>query len=198
MGTTFFFGLFPLTALADISECATIEADLDRLACYDKISGRTPTTEVVAAPGDWSIEVKKSDFEDTTDVFMRVASQKPVSCGHFKGPQNITLLLRCKENTTSIFIATHCHLTSGHGGYGNVDIRLDDQKSFVSRMDDSTDNSALGLWSGSRSIPLIKQMLGKERMLVRFTPFSESPVTAEFNISGLDEAIKPLREACKW
>lgn len=35
-------------------------------------------------------------------------------------------------------------------------------------------------------------------MIVRFTPFNESPVTAKFNITGLEEAIKPLRDSCGW
>lgn len=65
-------------------------------------------------------------------------------------------------------------------------------------MDASTSNRALGHFSGGKAIPLIKRMLGKEQMLTRFTPFGESAVTANFPIKGVEEAIKPLREACKW
>jgi type VI secretion system protein VasI len=41
-------------------------------------------------------------------------------------------------------------------------------------------------------------MFGKSTMIVRITPFGENPFTATFNISGLEEAIVPLRQACKW
>lgn len=64
--------------------------------------------------------------------------------------------------------------------------------------DASTDNKALGLWSGGKAIPVVKQMLGKSTMITRMTPFSESPFTATFNISGLNRAIEPLRKACNW
>ncbi|WP_157018348.1 type VI secretion system-associated protein TagO [Mesorhizobium xinjiangense] len=57
---------------------------------------------------------------------------------------------------------------------------------------------ALGLWNGSRSIPVIKQMLGKSRMIVRMTPYNENPFTATFDITGLENEIAPLRDACQW
>jgi type VI secretion system protein VasI len=57
---------------------------------------------------------------------------------------------------------------------------------------------ALGLWNGNAAIPFIKKMMEHEKMVIRATPFSDSAVTAEYRISGLEEAIKPLRDACKW
>ena len=65
-------------------------------------------------------------------------------------------------------------------------------------MRESTDNRALGLWRGGESIPVIKSMLGKRRMIVRATPYGDSPFMAEFIIAGLDEEIEPLRNACSW
>jgi len=62
---------------------------------------------------------------------------------------------------------------------------------------ESTDHKALGL-SGASSIAFIKEMFGAQRLFIRATPFNESAVTGEFNISGLDDAIKPLRKACGW
>lgn len=187
-----------LPAHADPAACGKISRDLDRLACYDAAIGLTPEQTTLQTDSKWTVRVEKSDFEDTTDVYLSLQSDEPLSCGRFGSPQRANLLLRCMENTTAIYIGTNCHLTSGHGGYGNVDVRLDDEKAFTASMQDSTDNKALGFWSGGRSIPFIKRMIGKERMIVRFTPFSESPTTATFSIAGLDEDIAPLRSACKW
>lgn len=187
-----------LPANADPAACAKITADLDRLACYDAATGVTPKATVVESASKWTVRVEKSDFEDTTDVYLSLQSDEPLTCGRFSSPQRAQLLLRCMENTTVVYIGTNCHLTSGHGGYGNVDVRIDDEKAFTVSMQDSTDNRALGLWSGGRSIPFIKRLIGKDRMIVRFTPFSESPTTASFSISGLAEDITPLRSACKW
>jgi len=89
-------------------------------------------------------------------------------------------------------------MASGHGGYGTVEYRVDDKNAGKREFEASTDNSALGLWSGRKSIPFIKSMLAGKEMIFRFTPFGSSPVTARFEIDGLDEAIKPLRKECGW
>jgi type VI secretion system protein VasI len=60
----------------------------------------------------------------------------------------------------------------------------------------SRDHASLGLWNEAASIPLIKSLFGAERLLVRARPYSEDAVTAEFAIGGLEDAAKPLREAC--
>lgn len=89
-------------------------------------------------------------------------------------------------------------VSSEYNDYGDVTYRIDENPSKSIAMDESTDNRALGLWSGGQAIPFIKQMLGGQTMVTRFTPYNDSPVTAEFNISGLDKAIIALREQCKW
>jgi type VI secretion system protein VasI len=88
--------------------------------------------------------------------------------------------------------------SSAYSDYDHIIYRLDDEKAQTINTNESTNNRSLGLWSGARSIPVIKRMFGKSTMIVRMTPFGENPFTATFNISGLEEAIVPLRQACKW
>ena len=184
-------------AAQDVAACARIEADLDRLACYDRASGRTPTTTEAPASGKWSVRERKSEFRDTADIFVSVDSEDVLPCG-FGRRETASLMLRCMENTTALYVSTSCHLASGFGGYGRVEYRVDDRASKTRNFDDSTDNRALGLWNGNRAIPVIRDLLGGKTLLVRFTPFNENPVTARFPIAGIEEAIKPLRQACKW
>ena len=194
-----FFSISTFPVVAEIANCVVIDSDLDRLACYDRESGKTPTAEHSAPAGKWGVRIQKSDFEDTTDVFMSIASEDPINCGSIRGPEYAHLYVRCSENTTALYITTQCHLTSSeYNDYGDVDVRLDSDRSRTISMNASTSNDSLGLWSGGKSIPFIKSMLGKDEMLTRFTPYAESPVTARFQISGLDEAITPLRESCGW
>lgn len=198
----FMSAIIPVPGLASeqINDCALIDTDLERLACYDQISGRSPTPENIELnndTGQWIVRKDKSEFKDTTDVFLSVESDEILRCGMFTQAK-AQLLLRCLENTTTLYISTSCHVASGFQGYGRVEYRIDEKKAASRNFDASTDNRALGLWSGNRSIPVIKQMLDGETLLVRFTPFNESPVTARFNISGLNNAISPLREACHW
>ena len=88
--------------------------------------------------------------------------------------------------------------SSQYDRYGDIEYRVDQEKSHTVNGNASTDNRALGLWSGGKAIPLIKQLLGKSKLTVRMMPYGESAFTASFNISGLDTVIEPLRQACKW
>ena len=189
----------PDAVSASVDDCIPVENDLDRLACYDKASGRSPKAVKVDAAGSaWRVVSEVSKLTDDPTVTLMVRTAEPVRCG-FREPEPMSLYLRCMENTTSLYFAGECHLTSSqYNDYGHVDIRLDNDKAFTSRMNQSTDSRALGLWNGGYSIPVIKRMIGKKRLIARMTPFSESPITVEMDISGLDAAIEPLRNACGW
>lgn len=182
------------------TDCRSIEADLDRLACYDRESGRTPIATPVETDSQWRVRVEKSEMTDEENVYVSVDADEPVSCQQFSDPEKPTLVLRCQENTTSLIIATSgCHLVSSqYNDYGDVTYRIDDLSSRTRGFDESTSNRSLGLWSGGTSIPFIKSMFGHKELLTRFTPFNSNPVTARFQIGGLEEAIAPLREACGW
>jgi type VI secretion system protein VasI len=181
-----------------IESCAQIDVDLDRLVCYDAASGRI-ATETTSNETLWSVAIDKSPFDDSSKVILEVQSEEPLTCGFgLNGPQPARLILRCIENTTSMIIATNCHMASGHGGYGNVDLRVDNQPAFELSFSASSNHEALGLWNGSSSIRQIQKLFGGDTLLARFTPYGENSQTATFPISGIEDAIAPLREACHW
>lgn len=187
-----------MPAGADLSDCATVTNDLDRLACYDRESGRTTTPVVTQGEGKWTVRTDKNKLTDQTDVFLSIDSDDTVNC-RFSSGERVTLVVRCYENRTSLILNTGCHMTSSrYNDYGDVTYRIDQEPSKTVGMQESTDNRSLGLWSGNRSIPLIKQMLGKTQMIVKMTPYGNSPIMATFQIAGLDKAIEPLRKACSW
>lgn len=191
-------GAATAVAAQGVGRCHSISAQMERLSCYDDATGYLILTPSASADSKWEVQVKKSEMTDTTDVYARLESLEPVRCSFSN--DKVTLLLRCQENTTTMYISTTgCHLTSSdYNDYGDVTYRLDDQSPRTQSFEESTDNRALGLWTGGRSIPFIKSMFGHSSLLVRFTPFNESPVSARFPITGTEEAVKQLREACKW
>ena len=102
------------------------------------------------------------------------------------------------ENTTTVLINFNNHFMSDHAGGGTVEFRRDDSPLYKSRMNESNDNSSLGLWNGGNAIPFIKGLLGTKQLIVRATPFSESAITLTFDVTGVDNAITELRETCSW
>ena len=187
------------TAFAQTETCISIDNDLDRLACYDLAAGRTPVQEVVETENSWIIRIETSAMTDEKNVFMYAESKEDINCSTYKTPQPATLTVRCMENTTAVIYNAACHLTSSrYSSYGDITYRLDDSSANTTGFEASTNNRALGLWSGRKAIPFVKAMFGRNQMLMRVTPYSESAHTATFDISGLEDAIAPLREACHW
>lgn len=206
------FSTTPMFAQAipgDVLNCKNLRVDADRLACYDRAMAEDRTVKIetpapVAEPAPekpkskWLARRDSSAITDDTNHFLSVQSVGAHQCRQYGNPSSITLMARCLEDTTALLIYGDCHVASGFGGYGEVTWRTDDDKAQSRSFEASTDSQALGLWSGGRSIPAIKELFGKERLVVRFTPFGMSPIEIPFDITGLEEAIAPLREECGW
>ena len=177
------------------SECTTVQDDKARLACYD-LKYR-PTT-VAAKISEWRVQESSSKMDDSKTVVLQVESEERVPGQYGGAGVTADLYLRCSENTTSVYFILGDNFLADVEGYGDVTYRLDAQKPKTASMDASTDNKALGLWSGGYSIPFIKGIFGHSAMVVRITPFNQSPMTVTFPVSGLEGAIAPLRKACGW
>ena len=139
----------------------------------------------------------QSQFDDSARVILSVLSEQPIR-GRFGSPAQATLMIRCEENTSSLFVHFNDLFMSDIQGYGRVDYRVDDGRPGNVSMTASDNHQALGLWRGGRSIPFIRSLFGGERLYLRATPFNENRVEMVFPIAGLEEAIAPLRAACNW
>lgn len=162
------------------------------------VAQSSPAAPIAPIPGiQWSVQSGTSAIDDSRTVTLRVSSDNQIS-GRFGGRGHAVLLLRCMENKTNVLISFNDHFMADIQGYGNVTYRIDDRKAATKGFEESTDNKWLGLWSGGSAIPFIKGMFGGEKMVVRATPFNESPVEVTFRIGELESKITPLREACGW
>lgn len=139
----------------------------------------------------WDVNFSRSEMDDTPQVVMRVESLETIEKhGNLIRP---ILIIRCAENSTDLFI-TYKKIFLNTESI-QVEYRLDDNKSIKATWGISTDYKAT---FARKPINLIKSMFNKDRMLIRLTPYGDSPIVAKFNISGLKESIEPLRKACRW
>jgi len=186
-----------------IRQCAAKSDSVERLACFDAAAAplveaaNTATTEPSTGDiGAWQSKTETSAIDDSKTVVMSVLAKEPYPDDNtMRQPR---LVIRCMESTTVMYVDFDGDYMSDIAGRGDVTLRVDKKPAAKGKMTASTDNSALGLWSGSQSIPVIKSMLGGDTLLVRAVPVSSNPVLAEFPITGLNAAIQPLRAACKW
>ncbi|MBL3562230.1 type VI secretion system-associated protein TagO [Rhodovulum sulfidophilum] len=186
----------PVALQADVTQCHEIEDSMDRLACYDQQSEYAPERVEVSGVGNWRVISETSQIDDSTNVYLSLASDDNTNCRY--DTEVHRLHIACRENTTSLWVTFGGCFMSSIQGKGRITYRLDQEPAAKASFRESNDNMALGLWSGGQAIPFVKRMLGHEKLLIRATPFSDSRVTGEYDIRGIEEAIKPLREACNW
>lgn len=151
-----------------------------------------------ASIGRWRVTSETSPMDDSKTVVAILQSTSMVP-GKYGGPSGqAEIALRCMENTTAVIFSVNDYFLADIQGYGVVEYRIDDKKAAKINTQESTDNMALGLWSGKRAIPFIKGLYGGEKLTLRITPFNESPITMDFDMKGVEDATKELRAACGW
>lgn len=184
-----------VTVLAETGRCVTIGGPVN--------DSPLSLGETVAAPpapldkGKWYVTEDTSQLDDSATVVLSLESNDTIA-GQFGEAGPARIYLRCMENTTSVFLVLNDMFLSDIQGFGTVDFRIDAKAVDKVRMQSSTDNKALGLWSGGSAIPFAKKLMDGEKVVFRATPYSESPVEFSFDLAGLPVALAPLRNACKW
>jgi type VI secretion system protein VasI len=168
-------------------ECASMPSDNNRLMCYDTIFKQEPA-QAASAGSKWTVENSKSKMDDS-DVFnISVTADK----------YGALLNIRCEEKVTTLYFTLGGTFMADIENYGRIRYRLDGEKTKSKSFVISTDNEALGLWSGGSSIPFAKQLLGHKKLTAEITGYNESASTVEFDLNGMDEQIAPLRKQCGW
>lgn len=177
----------------EYAKCAVIKGDLARLECFDglakdkKLDGRQVQPTKIDGKGKWKVSVDINPIDDSKTVTLMLTADS----GKNRWGESVFLIARCKSNLTDLYIGWNYHL----GGEADVLTRTGENKAHTSRWHLSTDKKAT---FHPKPIPFLKEMLESTKLVAQVTPYNESPVTAIFDIQGLENAIKPLRETCSW
>lgn len=192
------FLLFSAVAQAsiekEIAKCAVKSGDLGRLSCYDDLAKQEglagPQSEPtkISGKGKWLVSVKTNPVDDSKTVVLALRADS----GSSKWGKPVTLIARCKSNTTELYISWNDYL----GRNAEVLTRVGTQDAITKDWGLSTDSQATFHPRGT--ISFIKKMMEADKLVAQVTPYNESPVTAIFDTAGLESAIKPLRETCNW
>lgn len=161
---------------------------MKKLLAFVFICAGIIAAEIPNPNGKWDVSVSKDELTDNKTVFVSLNA----SSGRGKYGDTVSLMLRCQNNKTEMYISWHTFL-----GIDDIEVidRVDDKKAETSHWGISTDRKA----SFRRSpVSQIKKMLDSKKYIAQLTPYSENPITAVFETEGLNNAIKELREACHW
>lgn len=178
---------------SEFSKCSRIQGELARLSCYDElaksndISHPTPQISDSDKHGKWLVTTEANPVDDTQTAIAILTADS----GTNKWGKSITFVARCKSNQTEAYINWDDFL--GHDA--SVLTRIGSEKAKTNNWDLSSDYKST---FSRQPVQFLKGMLKSNKLLAQITPYNDNPITAVFDITGFDAAVKPLRELCKW
>ena len=79
--------------------------------------------------------------------------------------------------------------------FTNVTFQLDGRRMFREEMRVAMDGRRLYFASSKE---FSQKLFGRDLLWFEFTPADGQPTTTTFNVSGFEEAMKPVRKSCGW
>ena len=157
----------------------------------EKSSSKKEVPPKVVDNGKWDVSITTSEIDDSQKVILMLSSDNTILASY--KTTRPTLILRCSENKTEAYVSWDTFLGTRSA---KILSRYDKEKAHTRSWGISTDNKASFAPGGN--VSYIKKLLKHKKLLLQVTPYSDSPVTAKFDLRGINEAIKPLRKACHW
>lgn len=195
--------------------CSEITDDAKRLECYDaqrKSRATDAAQQGTAAQGPflprvrrthsaWIRHIRAAPVTGQTTVVVSTRAAERVACeafGDASEGERAKLVIRCKDNNTALLLENGC--MDDKADPQAVIWRVDDGPEQRLAMTAGAGDTALGLWRGHESIPIVKQLFGARRVRVELAPQGggEGGPALLFPVYNLDAAIGPLRRACGW
>ena len=180
--------------LPELAKCTLIQNDFHRLLCYDAIADSLgwTTVKTTASPtseaGNWRVTDETNPVDDSrTVVLLLAANQGALAFG-----DRVMLLLRCLGKDTEVYINWNDYL----GTKAHVVTRVGQEQ--ATRNEWSLSTTKQSTFYPGNDIAFIKKLLAAKRLVAQVTPYNESPITAIFDLTGIESAIVPLRETCGW
>jgi type VI secretion system protein VasI len=178
----------------NVAQCAGMENSVQRLSCYDELAeANNLSKKTVATPaagkGKWSTSTTTDPLTDQS-VYVAILT---AGTGRGRFGESIDLVVRCAKKTTDLYINWASFLGSESTF---VTHRVGKDKAVRQSWVVSTDHKS-SFYPGS-PVSTLKKMIDTNSFVVNVTPYSESPVTATFDISGASEALSDVRKGCGW
>ncbi len=141
----------------------------------------------------WEYKKITDEFTDETKHSIRLNAEEVPTSG-----EKVSMSIACTDNRTIIQIYTGIYILNTVFDLDDLwetDYRIDDLKGNTFKSFSS--HAVFSPFPVTTHIPLIKDMFNHDKLRMRFETFIGSE-TVTFKITGIETAIKPIREACNW
>lgn len=162
----------------------------------------TPETDATPAEtntpepdlGNWKVGEEVNPLDDSRTVLLRLDADEKVK--GWIGSSRPMLIIQCVQGETGAFFRLGTQ-ASVEGIYQKhtIQLRIDADPATEVQAHEGSEGDTLFMPDGQA---FAASLIGRETLVFGFTPFEASPATTTFQLAGLEEAFKPLREACGW
>jgi type VI secretion system protein VasI len=175
-----------------VGRCSAIAGDLERVACYDSLAhalgfGQKVVSVRSAGSGRWRTDRERNPLDDTPTITLSLAATK----GRSRFGQPVRLFIRCRSHEVEVFIDWASYLGLDET---QVTSRIGAEDAASEAWSNSTDNQA-AFYQGDK-LALVRRLAAASTYVAQVTPYDESPVTAVFDVGGLQSALGSFRQAC--
>jgi len=192
----------------EVVRCSKITDPTLRLAAYDEMAktvanqpeeGEAPAPAEApegnpAAEGDtglWELRTEVSPMDDKKSFYLKLPANEQVSTDvHTYRP---FLFIRYAERRLSAFISYDEFLGTEQV---QVTVRFGKEQPVTGAWPTSTSGEAV-FYPGDDARDFARLLAKYDQLVVRLTPYGETPRTVTFDLRGLREAIKPLAVAMR-
>lgn len=176
----------------DIAKASAIENSVQRLAAYDAIAEKhdlAPGSKVEKeTEGKWGISTDVSPIDDSKTVICRLEADESVRVGY--DTIKPTMIVRYKESELEAYIVYDTFLGSDSIP---VTLRFGKGNAESATWTISTDHKATFIRGDIAQF--INRLERVDSLVVRLTPYGESPVTVSFSPKGVDKVKDAIRKA---
>lgn len=96
------------------------------------------------------------------------------------------LYIRTRNDNLDVYVTANEYV----GNVDNIEVKFDNDEKKTYSVSQSTDKLALFVRD---SLEFVQSMQKHKKILIRYTPYNESPVTVEFDSRGLNTASKSFK-----
>lgn len=151
------------------------------------IATETPLPKI----GKWELGSDVSALDDTTSHFIFLEAETSVNA--WLDNPIPALVIRCENRQYDVYIFADSQLESTLDDEVFTRVRYGDNSPVNLTMSESTTGEAMFFPDGETAV---RNLLPVNRLVVGYTPFNANPVEAVFDLTGIEEAIQPLFDAC--
>ncbi|HBC55654.1 MAG TPA: hypothetical protein DCZ03_00685 [Gammaproteobacteria bacterium] len=178
--------------------CAKVDDSLARLQCYDRLVGVSPNTQKVQPaeeesptiePNRWKVEVIESDSKDENVVVISTPAMMWI--GETCAACQSRLEVQCLAGIPSVIFRSPIDL-----GKGELIFEAQhDSRHFVEQRAYAIDKGKGAVLMSPSTTELTKHLFIHERFILKLNR-PKHPISAQFLIGGLEQAIMPYAKQC--